>query len=519
PDVLNVNVTSTLLELYNLTKDKWTEDYYKHKDGSQKEAYSPSDVKRRQLFIPYAVRNHTGSPVWFAPVTVNPDTQRYSEKRFSESEMTCVPPNQEGTFSFHRKEKIRHKKSSSLVVNQLIVKVDGWQRLHPVSVDKVGVYFRDTLPDVSKPSIIKVNDQQKARVVFDIQQEGSARKVITLRSALIVSNRLDAPIELKLDNPIIPGRYDFITVNSSQQKSIPMPFVLSRLWVRPSDWPVEHSNQAINWQHVVKPGEVNETLRECRMPDSDAVFRYCVAVRRENFPEDHFQSGVLPLPGHTVVIMPPVTVVNLLPIDLHYYFKGTVIAGDVKPGKKSQIPAADLSSHLELGICLENFQICRELWIPSGTRSYKVKLRLIDSEERLLEIYLGILSKLGGSLKLIVSAPYWIVNRSGLPLVFRQDGSSQEAAGQFEENEMARIVSPFLFSFTDKDSPYLCEMRVGKHKHGPNTIPMWSSSFSLEKEANVRQLHVAPKDGNRPDWLVSARFKARKRFFLPSKCV
>jgi hypothetical protein len=33
PDVLNINATSTLLELYNMTKDKWTEDYYKHKDG------------------------------------------------------------------------------------------------------------------------------------------------------------------------------------------------------------------------------------------------------------------------------------------------------------------------------------------------------------------------------------------------------------------------------------------------------------------------------------------------------
>ena len=41
--------------------------------------------------------------------------------------------------------------------------------------------------------------------MFDIQQEGSARKVITLRSALMVSNKLDTPIEIKMDSPIIPG--------------------------------------------------------------------------------------------------------------------------------------------------------------------------------------------------------------------------------------------------------------------------------------------------------------------------
>ena len=31
-DVLNVNVTSTLLDLYNMTKDKWTADYYRQED-------------------------------------------------------------------------------------------------------------------------------------------------------------------------------------------------------------------------------------------------------------------------------------------------------------------------------------------------------------------------------------------------------------------------------------------------------------------------------------------------------
>jgi hypothetical protein len=42
--------------------------------------------------------------------------------------------------------------------------------------------------------------------------------------------------------------------------------------------------------------------------------------------------------------MPPVTVVNLLPIDLTFYFKNTDIYGNVKPGKKAQIPAVSYMS-------------------------------------------------------------------------------------------------------------------------------------------------------------------------------
>ena len=57
--------------------------------------------------------------------------------------------------------------------------------------------------------------------------------------------------------------------------------------------------------------------------------------------------------------------------------------------------------------------------------------------------------------QLSISAPHWLVNKSGLPLVFRQDDCSHESAGQFEEHELARSVTPLLFSFTEKELPYL----------------------------------------------------------------
>ena len=39
-----------------------------------------------------------------------------------------------------------------------------------------------------------------ARIVLDVQQEGSARKLITVRSALVLLNKLDSPVELKMEN-------------------------------------------------------------------------------------------------------------------------------------------------------------------------------------------------------------------------------------------------------------------------------------------------------------------------------
>ena len=36
----------------------------------------------------------------------------------------------------------------------MVVKVDGWKEVKPVSVDRVGVYFRQADPEVSTPSTV-----------------------------------------------------------------------------------------------------------------------------------------------------------------------------------------------------------------------------------------------------------------------------------------------------------------------------------------------------------------------------
>ncbi len=60
---------------------------------------------------------------------------------------------------------------------------------------------------------------------------------------------------------------------------------------------------------------------------------------------------------------------------------------------------ADLNQTLELGVFLENFPQCKELVIPPGTMDYRVKLRLYDTKNRLLELFVHIKAGIGGSLK------------------------------------------------------------------------------------------------------------------------
>ena len=57
--------------------------------------------------------------------------------------------------------------------------------------------------------------------------------------------------------------------------------------------------------------------------------------------------------------------------------------------------------------------------------------------------------------KVTISAKYWMINHTGLPLVFKQVGTKTSASGQFDEHELARSVAPLMFSFSDREQPEL----------------------------------------------------------------
>ncbi len=57
-------------------------------------------------------------------------------------------------------------------------------------------------------------------------------------------------------------------------------------------------------------------------------------------------------------------------------------------------------------------------------------------------------------------------------------------------------------------------MRIGRSVHGQGTsTPQWCHRFSLERGVGIRQLHVSPREGNRPDWYNSIQFYSSRYIF------
>ncbi|KAF6112214.1 vacuolar protein sorting 13-like protein D [Phyllostomus discolor] len=549
---LDVNITSVLIDQYVSTKESWMADYCKQDkeaDSALSEDWMGSSVdppcfgqkvktpKRRQPFVPFALRNHTGCTLWFATLTTTPtraalshsgspgvvpeENGAFLDDAHNVSEWREVLTGEEIPFEFEARGKLRHRHTHDLRIHQLQVRVNGWEQVSPVSVDKVGTFFRYAAPDKNSSSStigspgsrtniihpqVYFSSLPPVRVVFAVTMEGSARKVITVRSALIVKNRLETPMELRLDSPSAPDKPVVLpAVMPGDSFAVPLHLTSWRLQARPKGLGVFFCKAPIHWTNVVKTAEVSSSKRECHSMDTEKsrFFRFCVAIKKENYP-DYMPSNIFSdsakqifrQPGHTIYLLPTVVICNLLPCELDFYVKGMPINGTLKPGKEVALHTADTSQNIELGVSLENFPLCKELLIPPGTQNYMVRMRLYDTNRRQLNLTIRIVCRAEGSLKIFISAPYWLINKTGLPLIFRQDNAKTDAAGQFEEHELARSLSPLLFCHADKEQPNLCTMRIGRGIH-PEGMPGWCQGFSLDGGSGVRALRVI-QQGNRP---------------------
>ena len=71
----------------------------------------------------------------------------------------------------------------------------------------------------------KFAERPPARLVFEIRMEGSARKVITVRSALCVDNQLDCDVEVRMTETQLPTRRNSSSYAAAGEKNAQLSYV------------------------------------------------------------------------------------------------------------------------------------------------------------------------------------------------------------------------------------------------------------------------------------------------------
>jgi len=180
------------------------------------------------------------------------------------------------------------------------------------------------------------------------------------------------------------------------------------------------------------------------------------------------------LPGHNCYIYPAIRIKNLLPLDVGFNLSDEQ-TGTILPHKSEEIYY--YPNQLFLKLNLEGFLVSPEICLPRD-RQVLVEAKISDHLGRILILLVKL--QVEPSIVISISAKYWLVNHTSLPLVFRQKDAHQ-AAGQFDDHEEARCRTPLLFSYSDSEAPPYCQVRLGKKL---SSKFIWSSEFPLEDECH-----------------------------------
>ncbi|CAG7684383.1 unnamed protein product [Allacma fusca] len=552
--VMNINITSTLLNLYKTVSLNWSEEYNQQKMD-----------RRRAPFVPFLLKNETGSELWFSTILPNNDDLIRQQRNLSTgghswtngklsgfvdgTSWINVPNGNCHAFSFEGRGKLRHRNTHQLRTHQLAVRVDGWHEIVPVSLDKVGTYFRVAKPTVSTMRYGTTDDLPFTRLVFEVTLLGSAQKLVLVRSALLLKNCLNEDIELKLENTIVypsfakeqTGGSFLAQVKSGESYPIPLHSVWAQLWVRPTTAISTSATKPSLYRYCESHllGCPDDNLKSCFSLAENQLepYRFCVAVQKDEFPADEDELYRMPKgcnaaaqylqmskKVNVVTLLSPLTLVNLLPVEISYEVKGKSerTRGHVNAGKESCLNNVNLAEHIEVSFFLDkdNFPQGNSVTLSPNANGYVTKLKFLDNIKRPLVLTARITKDEGSSITVYLSCPFWIVNKAGVPIVCKQEGTSDEAAGQFQEHEVGRMVAPLLFSFSDADVSQQLALRVGTKLHGDNCKPLWSRSFYLQNGMKVLRLNVCvPSPRSEVVYVVGVEIKSGRGRYRDSKLV
>uniref|UniRef100_A0A1I8EVF2 Ricin B-type lectin domain-containing protein n=1 Tax=Wuchereria bancrofti TaxID=6293 RepID=A0A1I8EVF2_WUCBA len=437
------------------------------------EDFRGSCVRSRSDHLPYILHNQTGSILRFTTAT-DEVLEARSMQRKSTAKWYQTAPDASTTFEFPTKRLTIAENSEE--IHQLIVRVDGWDEISPVNVDAVGTYFRLARCSTSKAA--DSNFGINVRLVIVVTMDKNGRKVVTIRSALTVINHLVDPILLILTcgSSKVPET-SIIRVDPKKTLHVPLKFASASMAVKPDGWNCSKTHE-VKWQEAKSAGErINKLM--------------CLSIKREHYPEYEMLSG------HTISFSPPLSVLNLLPVDAEFRTFNTKYA--VSASKQVQITSVSVNTaeNISFEVSTDRFVSVREVTITKSSLTQKagdvdrLHIRMKDSKKRYLDMYCSLSIGSSGSVLLALWVPYWIVNKSGIPLIIKQEATNGIAAGQMEEHESAKDRNPLMFSFANDNCPRQCTIRIGQnHTSDQSYKPLFGPKFPLTVGLNSMKLRL-----------------------------
>eukprot|EP01105_Mastigella_eilhardi_P009021 TRINITY_DN214_c1_g1_i1.p1 TRINITY_DN214_c1_g1~~TRINITY_DN214_c1_g1_i1.p1 ORF type:complete len:3655 (-),score=926.48 TRINITY_DN214_c1_g1_i1:96-9494(-) len=359
-------------------------------------------------------------------------------------------------------------------------------------IDRIGTY-----------TIHTSHENDSVKVVYEVTHR-KGNKAVSIRSNIIIENCSTVPIEVLLNHA---GTSDHETIPAIQPgNSSPIPINYASdccMYFRPSS--------EFNWSNVkidcrflkqISRNQKESVLVPCKRKANaglDWYFQCCV------YRESGIDSGGRHLSPHDfrLSFSPPITLDNLLSVNLSWRLQTTthlIAEGFLKQGEKEPV------YFYQKGLFLSFQFSCFDWTVPfmvqkeskPGEKLESFEVDAVDPKKQILSLRVEQSLLHSGALNFIVYCPFWLVNKTGLPMLFRsktlldsQILNSREdkflAAGLFVTVDATapKPVSdgtPFMFSPKSEVLAYKLEAKVG--------TSAWSTGMALNKQNSVELLDL-----------------------------
>lgn len=362
--------------------------------------------------------------------------------------------------------------------NRLKLQVEGFEQTKTYLHKRA----RRTLVPLSpiKSDEMELENGMQYYVLMDVDM-WHARKSISFSSPLALENHLNLPVELFCQTEDLKkfkatlhlagsGKFSKLTtVEPEETYYLPL-FVAYHcaVYAKPANIGYELTYNALWWKEMLQ-GKDKVKSFVCLSTEEEKKSFYFKVLCKEGSPLRPAQPTPRTLPYYTLSLHPPVILHNLLPYDVQFSLRGTTAMTSLTHGDQTPLYTVDPNKSCKLNITLPDYmgsdwtgalEISQDM---EEFRAISMETEL-DSENLNRHLCLGIHTEQSSSIDLHIYSPYWIVNKTDLPLQLR--GSLSEAVYEFGSSS-----SPLLFRFK-KSKRKKAKLRVYESR--------WSQSFSTD---------------------------------------
>ncbi|CEG78909.1 hypothetical protein RMATCC62417_13445 [Rhizopus microsporus] len=458
-NTLNLNITHTFLES--------TVSIAQMLDKQRDTVYSGE----RGTVAPYEIRNRTGYDITIWNSTNSNEGPTLKELKDGDS----IP----WWFEDWRKR----RETTEVTSNNLNVQIDGaqWRSLRDIQLDTEGEHMHALEPRL---------DNVQHHIVFDVKLANNI-KVVTIRSSFVVENRTLLPVDLVSINPDGKTSSRIVKITPGEDYAIPIEQAYShRFCIRPDEGFGYHwAQRAFHWRDFatpIKPPNALSCLSGNReMPPF--IFHVDARLDKKNILYGQY-------PAMAIKLSAPIEIENLLPYDFSFRIidktSGQDFSSFLRKGGVMPIHVIENGHLVLLSIEMPDTDYRKSDYAIISTKrtddlDVDRSIELVHKNDKNNKLHIRIntmdVPGSGGAKRYSIFSPYIIMNKTWLPISFKEKHTWSDAFMSNSDNVVTckpgPKPEPFMFSYPNLDNRNRTLIKVDKSD--------WSQPLSFEAVGSV----------------------------------